>query len=347
MRGRGLHPLSARPTPRSLPAEASAQTVSVTLMSSSTIRTRASGAFASRDGTGLIVVLEWRRVKDCEKGKSPNGLGGCDLSCYILALLSAEPALGLPVLTRSAAKAVRVPASEVLLSPILVRPVREQLEHDRVIRLLQAKYKRKFDVAINPGNEQTAPVGPPAAPWYPDLVLQSQERGQEAGWRGRGRDRRVAEQPRSDVAVGHVLQAASAVSICTSPPPASTAPGVCVRTCRFRPPRCGRTTRSASRSVSPWSLVRARPSGRCVIANLWLRPQSPRLRPGQWLRQRPLRRDPRPFEPPTLVLPHDAVRRPLRSLESWLRRRRPRKSGEPPRGRLHVSRSPTRPQKRK
>jgi hypothetical protein len=57
-----------------------------------------------------------------------------------------------------------------------VRPVREQLEHDRVIRLLQAKYKRKFDVAINPGNEQTAPVGPPTAPWYPDLVLQSGER---------------------------------------------------------------------------------------------------------------------------------------------------------------------------
>jgi hypothetical protein len=43
------------------------------------------------------------------------------------------------------------------VSPILVRPVREQLEHDRIIRLLQAKYKRKFDVAINPGTEQTAP----------------------------------------------------------------------------------------------------------------------------------------------------------------------------------------------
>src|SRR5205085_1850507 len=70
-------------------------------------------------------------------------------------------------------------ASEVLLSPILVRPVREQLEHDRVIRLLQAKYKRKFEVAINPGNEQTTPVGDEAAPWYPDLVLQSQERGRK------------------------------------------------------------------------------------------------------------------------------------------------------------------------
>ena len=69
-----------------------------------------------------------------------------------------------------------VNASEVLLSPILVRPVREQLEHDRVIRLLQAKYKRKFEVAINPGNEQTAAVGPTEAPWYPDLVLLASER---------------------------------------------------------------------------------------------------------------------------------------------------------------------------
>jgi hypothetical protein len=68
-------------------------------------------------------------------------------------------------------------ASEVVLSPILVRPVREQLEHDRVIRLLQAKYKRKFDVAVNLGNEQTAPVGTGTAAWYPDLVLQ--ERGRK------------------------------------------------------------------------------------------------------------------------------------------------------------------------
>jgi hypothetical protein len=61
------------------------------------------------------------------------------------------------------------------VSPILVRPVREQLEHDRIIRLLQAKYKRKFEVAINAGNVQSAPVGGPP-PWYPDLVLQSNRR---------------------------------------------------------------------------------------------------------------------------------------------------------------------------
>jgi hypothetical protein len=65
------------------------------------------------------------------------------------------------------------------LSPILVRPVREQLEHDRVIRLLQAKYKRKFDVAINPGHEQAVPVLVGTSPWYPDLVLQSADRGRK------------------------------------------------------------------------------------------------------------------------------------------------------------------------
>jgi hypothetical protein len=76
-------------------------------------------------------------------------------------------------------KSTYVHASEVLLSPILVRPVREQLEHDRVIRLLQAKYKRKFDVAINPGNEQTLPVTIGTSPWFPDLVLQSNERSKK------------------------------------------------------------------------------------------------------------------------------------------------------------------------
>ena len=65
------------------------------------------------------------------------------------------------------------------MSPILVRPVREQLEHDRVIRLLQAKYKRKFEVAINPGHEQTTPVTVGTSPWYPDLVLQSTDRSRK------------------------------------------------------------------------------------------------------------------------------------------------------------------------
>lgn len=58
-----------------------------------------------------------------------------------------------------------------LVSPILVRPVREQLEHDRIIRLLVAKYKRRFTVAINPGGEQNAQVGAGIEAQFPDLVL--------------------------------------------------------------------------------------------------------------------------------------------------------------------------------
>ena len=57
------------------------------------------------------------------------------------------------------------------MSPILVRPVREQLEHDRLIRLLQTKLRRKYEVAINPGTEQNTPVGNGPTAVFPDLVL--------------------------------------------------------------------------------------------------------------------------------------------------------------------------------
>jgi hypothetical protein len=66
-----------------------------------------------------------------------------------------------------------------LVSPILVRPVREQLEHDRVIRLLQAKFKRKYEVGINPGAEQSASVAVGTATVFPDVVLQSPDRGRK------------------------------------------------------------------------------------------------------------------------------------------------------------------------
>jgi hypothetical protein len=59
----------------------------------------------------------------------------------------------------------------------LVRPVREQLEHDRIIRLLHGKFRRKYEAGMNPGNEQNAPVGTGPAALYPDLVLLSQDRG--------------------------------------------------------------------------------------------------------------------------------------------------------------------------
>jgi hypothetical protein len=65
------------------------------------------------------------------------------------------------------------------VSPILVRPVREQLEHDRVIRLLQTRFRRRFDVAINPGAEQNSPVGTGPTAIFPDVVLVSQDRGRK------------------------------------------------------------------------------------------------------------------------------------------------------------------------
>ena len=63
------------------------------------------------------------------------------------------------------------------MSPILVRPVREQLEHDRIIRFLQSKAKRRYDAGMNPGVEKNVAVGAGAASVYPDLVLYSPEKG--------------------------------------------------------------------------------------------------------------------------------------------------------------------------
>jgi hypothetical protein len=49
--------------------------------------------------------------------------------------------------------------------------VREQLEHDRLIRHLQLKYKKKFEVAVNLGEEQVTPVKIGTNTFFPDLVL--------------------------------------------------------------------------------------------------------------------------------------------------------------------------------
>ena len=61
------------------------------------------------------------------------------------------------------------------MSPIYVRPAREQSEHDRLIRFLQrqlqAKYKKKLDITIHPGDEQALGVKVGPAVLFPDLVL--------------------------------------------------------------------------------------------------------------------------------------------------------------------------------
>jgi hypothetical protein len=58
------------------------------------------------------------------------------------------------------------------VSPILVRPVREQLEHDRLIRfLLLNKYKRRYEAAGNTGDERVASIKVGSTVLFPDIVL--------------------------------------------------------------------------------------------------------------------------------------------------------------------------------
>jgi len=57
------------------------------------------------------------------------------------------------------------------VSPIYVRPEREQAEHDRLIRFLQASYSQKFEALANPGEERLAPVSVASVVHFPDIVL--------------------------------------------------------------------------------------------------------------------------------------------------------------------------------
>jgi hypothetical protein len=65
------------------------------------------------------------------------------------------------------------------VSPILVRPVREQLEHDRVIRLLQVKLKRKHEVIANIGEDQSTSIKIGQLQIFPDLVLTTADRARK------------------------------------------------------------------------------------------------------------------------------------------------------------------------
>lgn len=58
------------------------------------------------------------------------------------------------------------------MSPILLRPIREQFEHNRVIRLLQVRLRRRYAVGVNLGDEPEATgVRSGTGLVYPDLVL--------------------------------------------------------------------------------------------------------------------------------------------------------------------------------
>ena len=57
------------------------------------------------------------------------------------------------------------------LTPILIRPIREQVQHDRVIRHLQTRWRRKYSVAINPGDTRESSIKIKGIQLYPDLLL--------------------------------------------------------------------------------------------------------------------------------------------------------------------------------
>jgi len=61
------------------------------------------------------------------------------------------------------------------VSPILVRPFREQVDHDRVIRQLQSRFRRKYSVGVNVGSLQEATLRVAGVNVNPDLVLTNTE----------------------------------------------------------------------------------------------------------------------------------------------------------------------------
>ena len=57
------------------------------------------------------------------------------------------------------------------MSPILLRPIREQQEHDRVTRQLHSRWGHRFGVGANHGSEEVVPVRSGTRTCYPDLIL--------------------------------------------------------------------------------------------------------------------------------------------------------------------------------
>lgn len=57
------------------------------------------------------------------------------------------------------------------MSPIYVRPAREQAEHDRLIRFLQAQFSGRFEVAVNEGDLRDVALKLGESTYFPDLVL--------------------------------------------------------------------------------------------------------------------------------------------------------------------------------
>lgn len=58
------------------------------------------------------------------------------------------------------------------MSPIYIRPAREQAEHDRLTLFLEAKHGKKLDVLINKGDARDYALKIGTGTYFPDLILQ-------------------------------------------------------------------------------------------------------------------------------------------------------------------------------
>ncbi len=65
------------------------------------------------------------------------------------------------------------------MSPIYIRPAREQAEHDRLTLFLEAKHGKKLDVLINKGDARDYALKIGTGTYFPDLILQ--ESGKPVG----------------------------------------------------------------------------------------------------------------------------------------------------------------------
>ena len=125
-----------------------------------------------------------------------------------------------------------------LVSPILVRPVREQLEHDRVIRLLLVKLKRKHEVIANIGEDQSTSIKIGQLQIYPGPRAHQRRPGSQADGDSRSRNLGIGQSPGSAVAMGPSRPGARPVS-----------PLRPARLSRHRAPPGGRESRQRDRVV--------------------------------------------------------------------------------------------------
>jgi hypothetical protein len=58
------------------------------------------------------------------------------------------------------------------VSPIYIRPAREQAEHDRLTLFLEAQHGKKLDVLINKGDTRDYALKVGTGTYFPDLILQ-------------------------------------------------------------------------------------------------------------------------------------------------------------------------------